>query len=332
MRRILYDKNLDFEINLIGYKNKGESIVFFLKVDGKAVYTGLVDCYEEESENAALRLLEKEGVSVFDFVCWTHPHDDHTLGLDKILQGYCNENTFFWMPPITTTDLENYCQSAQKTYGNIFKIVESRKRNKINIYTVCNYQKLEKLVCSGNCSTNSHIFEIWSFAPDSSSLLKNQIRGNTDMGNLYSIGLIVNIGHFYIVLAGDVEDCTLKSIPELNFDLKDRVDYVKIPHHASKSASFLVDRFNDMGVSAPSVATTTLFRVNKLPDKEVLKKYFLWGKDIEIYSTGNINNPDEDKSGVGIVRTTFDILNKKEIPIETQIDGNAVCVDVAMCS
>lgn len=332
MRRILYDKNLDFEINLIGYKGKGESIVFFLKADGKAVYTGLVDCYEEESENAALQLLEKERVSVFDFVCWTHPHDDHTLGLDKILQEHCNENTFFWMPPITTTDMENYCQSAQKTYIDLFKIIESRKRKKMHIYTASDSKKLEKFVCSGNASTNSYIFEIWSFAPDTNFLLKNQIKGNMDMENLYSIGLVVNIGHFYIVLAGDVENYTLKSIPELNFDLQDRVDYVKIPHHASKSASFLVDRFNDMGVSAPSVATTTLFRGNKLPDKDVLKKYFLWGKNIEIYSTGNINNPHEDKSVFGIIRTSFDILNKKEIPIETQIDGNAICVDIAMCS
>lgn len=39
MRRKLFDKTLDFEINVIGYKNKGESIVFFLKADSKVVYS-----------------------------------------------------------------------------------------------------------------------------------------------------------------------------------------------------------------------------------------------------------------------------------------------------
>ena len=93
MRRKLFDKTLDFEINVIGYKNKGESIVFFLKADGKVVYSGLIDCYEEASENVALTLLVNEKVKYFNFVCWTHPHDDHTIGLDKVLIEFCNEKT-----------------------------------------------------------------------------------------------------------------------------------------------------------------------------------------------------------------------------------------------
>lgn len=107
MNRKLFDKTLDFEINLIGYKNKGESIVFFLRTDGKAVYAGLVDCFEYESQNMAIELLKNEQLPFFDFVCWTHPHDDHTVGLDKIITEFCDKNTLFWIPPFLKKILLN---------------------------------------------------------------------------------------------------------------------------------------------------------------------------------------------------------------------------------
>ena len=53
-KNILFDRKLEFEINLIGYKHKGESIIFFLRTDGKIVYSGIVDCYEDEAKNEAI--------------------------------------------------------------------------------------------------------------------------------------------------------------------------------------------------------------------------------------------------------------------------------------
>lgn len=41
--------HLYLEVNVIGYKGKGESIVFFVKADEDVVFSGLVDCYEKDS-------------------------------------------------------------------------------------------------------------------------------------------------------------------------------------------------------------------------------------------------------------------------------------------
>ncbi len=46
---------------MIGYHDQGESIVFFIKTDGIAAYTGLVDCYKTEDQNAVKMVLEKRG-------------------------------------------------------------------------------------------------------------------------------------------------------------------------------------------------------------------------------------------------------------------------------
>ena len=273
MKRKLFDKTLDFEINVIGYKNKGESIVFFLKTDGKVAYAGLVDCYEEASENVALTLLKNEKVDYFNFVCWTHPHDDHTIGMAKVLNDFCNEKTLFWMPPFISKDVETCSSNAQDVYKTLFEVLESKKRSKMNVREASDAKTLEKFECCGNVSINPYIFEIRSFAPDTTLLGELKVKESLNMGNMYSVGLVINVGHFYVVLAGDVENRTIKCIPDFNFDIKERIDYVKIPHHASSTASYLIDKFNDLDIASPAIATTTVYRIHNLPDKEILKRY-----------------------------------------------------------
>lgn len=79
---------------------------------------------------------------------------------------------------------------------------------------------LEKLQCSGNASKNSILFEIKSFVPDSDLLDSLKVEERLDQGNIYSIGLILNIGHYKIILAGDVEDETINLVPDFNLDVK----------------------------------------------------------------------------------------------------------------
>ena len=327
MKRKLFDKTLSFEINVIGYKDRGESIVFFLKADDKTIYAGLVDCYEDESKNAALALLKDEKVKYFNFVCWTHPHDDHTLGMDKVINDFCNEETLFWIPPFILSDITASSLTAQKVYKTLFKNLKSRKRIKMKIREASDAKILEKFECSGNVSINPYTFEIRSFAPDTTLLGQLKVEERLKMGNMYSIGLIINIGHFHVVLAGDVENRTIKSIPDFNFDIKEQVDYVKIPHHASRTADYLINKFNQLGLASPAAAVTTVYRIHDLPDKEVLKKYIMWGNNVKVYSTGDIENPENDIEKNGIIRTSFDILEQKEIPIETRLLGNAVYVN-----
>lgn len=81
----LYSNSLFFEVYLIGYNSQGESILFFLRTDEGVIYSGVVDCYTYKSINKTIDLLKKENIEKIDFLCWTHPHDDHSLGIDKLL-------------------------------------------------------------------------------------------------------------------------------------------------------------------------------------------------------------------------------------------------------
>lgn len=72
-----------------------------------------MDCYKTEEQNAVKMVLEKERIKKVDFVCWTHPHDDHTRGLDEIWKEYCTKETCFCCSDIIEADLELYSKEAK---------------------------------------------------------------------------------------------------------------------------------------------------------------------------------------------------------------------------
>lgn len=303
---------------MIGYHDQGESVVFFIKTDGMVAYTGLVDCYKTEEQNAVKMVLEEERIKKVDFVCWTHPHDDHTRGLDEIWKEYCTKETCFCCSDIIEADLELYSKEAKMLFESIADVHTSPKREKMKIMYLKDATQVERLRCVGN--TKQYEFRIQSFAPNSAKLAERLIEDKDQKGNEYSIGLFLFLGQYSIMLAGDVENPTMRRIADS--DVEYPVDFIKIPHHGSMSASFLPEKMRELDLLPPGIAASTLFRIHRLPREEALAKYYNWGCK-EIYLTGNIEG-ERDTVGYGIVKTTFDILEKSEYDIETKLIGDAV--------
>lgn len=303
---------------MIGYHDQGESVVFFIKTDGMVAYTGLVDCYKTEEQNAVKMVLEKERIKKVDFVCWTHPHDDHTRGLDEIWKEYCTKETCFCCSDIIEADLELYSKEAKMLFESIADVHTSPKREKMKIMYLKDATQVERLRCVGNAK--QYEFRIQSFAPNSARLAERLIENKDQKGNEYSIGLFLFLGQYSIMLAGDVENPTMRRIADS--DVEYPVDFIKIPHHGSMSASFLPEKMRELDLLPPGIAASTLFRIHRLPREEAFAKYYNWGCK-EIYLTGNMEG-ERDTVGYGIVKTTFDVLEKSEYDIETKLIGDAV--------
>lgn len=75
------------EVHVIG-DGRGESIVLKLP-DGR---WGVVDCHAaspaDSSTNPTSQFLKSRGVETLWFVCLTHPHDDHFLGMAKLIEEF----------------------------------------------------------------------------------------------------------------------------------------------------------------------------------------------------------------------------------------------------
>lgn len=86
-------KSRRLRVHVLG-AGKGESLVLELP-DGK---WGVVDCYArhlaDPSANPTVRFLREHGVTALEFLCLTHPHDDHFRGMSHLLE--CFEVSQFW--------------------------------------------------------------------------------------------------------------------------------------------------------------------------------------------------------------------------------------------
>lgn len=312
--KILYSETLILEVYLIGYASQGESIVFLLKADGHVSYAGVVDCYECYSINKTIEILTSEGVEKIDFLCWTHPHDDHTLGLNKILDTFCSDNTKIWITDIYPQSYDNYSQPSIKLYKSLKDRIKSGN-SKVKIAT--DNKLLATLKCYG---LQTYLFEIWSFAPNSTILTERKEFDKPEKGNPYSIGLSIFAGRFNIMLGGDVENETIDRFEEEYFDTP--IDYIKIPHHGSSSGDMLPEKLDLFALKPPNIATSTVFTGHDLPEDKVLQRYKKWGTS-EIYITHGLDCV-ANREKYGVVLTSFDILEEREYPIETILLGNSI--------
>jgi hypothetical protein len=80
------------ELHVLGGR-KGESTVIRLPRDSHGkVRWGVVDCYSrnlaDPTANPTVRFLQQAGVSELEFLCLTHPHDDHYRGMSHLLEHF----------------------------------------------------------------------------------------------------------------------------------------------------------------------------------------------------------------------------------------------------
>lgn len=290
-------KKLKFNVYVIGYKGQGESIVFTLENDYSVIYSGVIDCFEKENINETINLLKnKLNIEKLDILCWTHPHEDHTKGMDKLINSYTSEKTKLVYPAnIYNVKQEN--EHMRKTSEILKEIILSQKHKKQELYPINGYRPIDRRQL-GNQLDKSYELNIVALTPVSSVLEKRILQGKENTPNDYSISLLVSIGGVSFLFSGDIQDITIKKI-DTSY-LPDKIDYVKIPHHSSKHSLSLLNWFSKSNKS--SISCTTEYSISNLPDKGVIDKYKLYFN--EIYFT---NEKSENDNGLGIVHTVYDV-------------------------
>lgn len=324
----LFNSTLEIEINLIGYDSLGESIVFFIKTDGQIDYVGVVDSYCRGQINKTLEMVKKVGRC--DFLCWTHAHMDHSKGIAEVIK-FCDEGSNMYITPAVYPKLLLNSKSASKEIKAVRKqlkgIMSKKNSKKLKLSRVSEAKKLCEIRYRSN--NNKYKIVISSFCPNDYQLTQRDFLKQKNDNNISSIGLNIEAGLYdmpsvyNIILAGDVEDASLKYIPDY-IGAFVKPTYIKIPHHASSSAKFLLNLLSDEDLSNLHIATTTVFEQNKLPDKDILLKYHqLTDKGVDIYVTKDISCTRKNKEKYGIVRTVFDICDDLGQEIDSYTYGDA---------
>ncbi len=77
------------------------------------MYLLVIDSYEKNNVNQTLDILDKiHKKRKLDMLIWTHPHDDHSIGLEHIISKRCDKNTKIITAEILNCKLPKYTKTC----------------------------------------------------------------------------------------------------------------------------------------------------------------------------------------------------------------------------
>lgn len=309
---VYFEKDLFIETYIIGYKNEGESILFFVRADGGISFSGLVDCYKLDDVDKVKDILQENEIEKLDFICWTHPDLDHSKGLVDIIKNYVSQKTNIWIPEGVDAQEITCSKDVKELFIQLKKCMIDMDAE-YNVYSASDRKDMMgyNSICFQK-GVDIFPLEIISYAPNS-KIIRKQNYTDKFIKNDRSVFFVLALGSARIFLTGDVEDSTIEKIPS-NFFEK-HIHIMKIPHHGSDSS----DKMLDLGWQVCDVACSTVYRKghSDLPLANIMKRY----SEVSQYllCTGKADRTKETEK-YGIVKIVTDII---ENSFSTYTEGNA---------
>ncbi len=277
----------EFQIYLFG-ASLGESIVLQLPDGAWAV----IDCFSSSPSdprtNPAHNLLSAQGVSGLEFLCLTHPHADHYMGMRCLVRDF-RIKTFWGFGGLHPPDfdlLKTFFKAEAATSG----LPDSKERaSEISdlfdeiVARGIRHQAVsaKTLIYPASIDSKTDI-KIWGLAPSGRhtneyrlKLLKStkgkQFKSALPKAdhNLISSAFLIEFGRTRIILGGDVEKEAWQDVldDEPVSDLSAHA--VKVPHHGSRNG-YCPALWNRFAAGLKPVAVLTPYTPKLLPEKIAL--------------------------------------------------------------
>lgn len=311
-------KNLQLHIYTIGYPQEGETIITIIydKAKRAVLFTSLTDCYKDKAlnYNHIQSVLKEYGNPSINVFIWTHPDEDHSLGIPEILNCYDSKHeAVIYIPAsLDRQDAFPICKESMKAFTFLMKNYDCNQKYLVKQVTLTDQESRSLYVIelieertrrTIHCSFNF-------LAPFGSLLLRRSAGDKPFVMNDLSIVYAMKINGYNFLYCGDLAN---QSVQFLNEDFFQNVSFVKIPHHGSDEPKGFMRKLLRNGVKGV-VATTTIYGGGKLPVEGVINGYK--GISREIYGTGS------GKEKFGCVGNFFNI---SDFICYTELSGNALC-------
>ena len=246
-------KNFRLRIFVIGYSDQGESIVtLFMDEHEHVFYTMVVDCYAKGDMNKTKELLDRFHVEHIDLLCWSHPDKDHSVGVDTLIENFCNDKSYILVP-----------YGIEGRDGDCVKYNEGDKQVIQSIFA--HNSRLHKAFKPISCIEEGHLqvtsfdlcpllddelhIRLYALSPHAEYIAEARYNYKEKQQyihkNNFSISLCLDIGNSYFFhYCSDIENRTINHIYP---DFFEKATFVKIPHHLTSSSchpKFFVKEFS----------------------------------------------------------------------------------------
>ena len=182
----------------VTFLDVGQGDCALLQCDGE---TMLIDAGTNAGANALLQSLRDYGVTSFDIVVGTHPHEDHIGGLDTVISAF--DVSSVWMPRV---------QHDTKTFEDVLIAIRDKG-----------------LTITAPTVGETHMLG------DATITILGPLGGNYSDLNNYSIVLRVDHGSNGFLFAGDAESINENELIAVEANLEAAV--LKVGHHGSDTSS-----------------------------------------------------------------------------------------------
>lgn len=319
---ITLDKTEEVHISIyhIGYASQGESSLFILHTStGSVLYSLVIDCYEDNCNETDRILKEWNLERKVNLIIWTHPHDDHSIGMKHIIEKYSNKST-----KICTANVfgnyEQYSKKSQELVEYIHSLNKWKRsvdRRKIN--SLCHFLELiDRIRFNGKNVIKE--MEVLCIAPFT-NLGGMQGLDKTIKVNQMGVACIIKVSlkseSVNFMFAGDMDYATIELLnSEADEENIPRIyNYIKIPHHGSKTSANMIEFLNSLDGKKSEYASTSVFKQKNLPIISVLKSYQKVTE--EVACTSDIEN---GKYGIGIIHLEY---NLNDLSVKKEYEGTA---------
>ena len=315
-------KNFVVSLFVVGYKTQGESIVILFRDDEKQkiLFSMVVDCFVHEKVNVTRKILDKYGIKTLDAVCWTHPHWNHSYGIDELVHDYLSPSTTIFSPKFYYGNLKkDLLRSECKKTPGIFKSLREEVANNPNINDVW-----RTISASGDLSLN---FTMQLSADDDVSVKKDikfyfltPIGNRTDefalegtefdAPNELSISFIISLDGYNLFFGGDTE---YGHAEDIQTSIVKSLRWIKVPHHCSLGGKSIAERIGPK----LDFSTSTIYSKANLPVEDVQKMYA--SPEHPLYMT---QLPNRKACVYGVVQYDYR-FNSDNIDVDITTYGNA---------
>ena len=306
-------KSLQIHFYTVGYPQEGEAILTIICDKQEVLFTSLTDCYKNVSQNynhinAILAAHGNPSVNVF---IWTHPDQDHSIGIPDVLEMYDpNHNALIYMPSaFDREDKFAICADATCAFQYLHRNYNSGC--KYNIIPVSlsdgGSRSLYKMKFVETRSFRSIHCSFNFLAPFGALEWRRSANHAKFVMNDLSIVYALRFNGIDFLFCGDLANQSVKFIKE---DFLQNVLFIKIPHHGSDEPISFINKLVENQVRN-AISTTTVYQ-NNLPVQSVLEKYKNLNHDV--YCTGR------GDSEFGCIKTTINIV---KLINNTSLTGNA---------
>lgn len=272
-------ENVEFRIYTIGYSRQGESILTILCNKEQILYSVLTDSFQKQVRglkkfNVLDEILTQYDNPHIDLFVWTHPDQDHSIGIEDALDTYDSDRKAFVFVPdgLDRKDKYEICGKSKDAFDYLNKYYFQRGHGLPISVSSQEERKIVKLRLK-EIETGVSIWADFIFiAPSGEVILKRTANENKFTINEMSVVYAINMNGRNFLFTGDFEGSNLQLMSTERMEL---LKFLKVPHHASYRSNSIVGKIM---MHNTVELTQTVTQKGRTPSKEELDCYLKTGQ------------------------------------------------------